>query len=172
MNRYTFSLIILIVSFQLSAQIELIDSLEQNILHQTVFATDAGLKFCHLDQSTSTLTIYNEDFSLYKELALEISKGYNVVNVLYLSRGLFDLDEELEFLYYESNGLKANTRIINEDGSIIQSFEKSDAPAIYKGKNSAILVLRSGKFDSETKRTVFKAKYYTLPGNLDTLAPQ
>lgn len=167
MSKFITVFIFIFLSLKLVCQIKYIDSLDQNILHQAVFSTHSGLKICHLNETTGNLKIHNEDFSIYKEIPLEISKGYNVVKVMYLSQGLFDLDDEIEFLFFESNGLKSNTKIINEDGSILMEFEKSDGPAVFQGKDSAILVLRSGKFDGETKRTLFKTKYYSLPGKLE-----
>jgi len=79
-----------------------------------------GDKFVFRDNENKTLKFYNLDHSLWKSIsysgAIDVDPDYNSANILYISQHLFDLDDEIEFMYVDVGSDVGVTQVVNEDG--------------------------------------------------------
>jgi hypothetical protein len=89
-----------------------------------------GEKYVHVDRLNKTLTFYNLNHTFWKTIsyaaATDLNPSANGQSLMYISQHLFDLDDEIEVLYCDGNGpTQAITQIVNEDGSILYTFNNS-----------------------------------------------
>src|SRR6185295_10623576 len=82
-------------------------------------------KYVVIDRIQKSVRLYNMNHTLWKTIsfasAIDLVVDYNFQAILYISQHLFDLDDEIEFLYVDQYTLMSTcvTQVINEDGSIL-----------------------------------------------------
>jgi len=130
-----------------------------------------GWKYVGLDKAAMTVTLFNMDHTVWKTIllgnALDISTSSNGKDVLYISQHLFDLDDGVELMFVCQGSGQFNTELINEDGSILQSYWACvpgvilNAPQeqlpIYNTPNGTKMIL---------SQTTGEATVWSLPGHL------
>tara|TARA_R110002072_G_scaffold256549_1_gene415414 strand:- start:352 stop:1191 length:840 start_codon:yes stop_codon:yes gene_type:complete len=133
-----------------------------------------GDKFVFRDNENKTLKFYNLDHSLWKSIsysgAIDVDPDYNSANILYISQHLFDLDDEIEFMYVDVGSDVGVTQVVNEDGAFLftandqaprmnGSVPQNQQP-IYNTSGGTFMIL-SGANSSDGNAYV-----YRLPGAL------
>lgn len=98
------------------------------------------------DNETVGVNLYNTDYSLFKDISIDISSLFLIDNydfftfsIYYMAENLFDTDNEIEFLaelyyYYETDDEEySQVLIFNEDGTILFSsdIENTNSYIIY-----------------------------------------
>jgi len=116
-----------------------------------------------------TLNLYNQDYSLYKTLTNIFDVHYTSITPSYITRGLFNTDNKLEFLAYmiRKDGT-ISTRILNEDGDVIEDFGSSSSAYCIKVKNKVKLLITRYEvsYDSQNTGVKYTSEIYSVPGNL------
>ncbi len=86
----------------------------------------AGAKYLFANKAGKKLKFYNPDHSHWKTInysqAMDMNPDINVHHITYVSQHLFDLDDEIEFLYADNSATATQelvTQVINEDGTVI-----------------------------------------------------
>lgn len=94
-----------------------------------------NMKYIFIDRQAKTVTFYNMDHTFFKTISFASATNLTnlvSVDILYISQHLFDLDDEIEFMYshryFNGSTFTCVTQIINEDGSII--FTENGAPLV------------------------------------------
>lgn len=105
------------------------------------------------------MEIYNGSHTLLKTITAAVSE--TTLNVIYVSRTLFDADDGFEFMAYNND----QTYIIDENGTVKFSKAKGAAaflsPAVYNTADGAVLMLNY--YTSATQRS---NEIYSLAGKL------
>jgi len=83
-----------------------------------------GEKYVHIDRINKNLNFYNLNHSFWKTISfastIDLNPSANVQGILYISQHLFDLDDEIEFLYSDMNGPgMVVTQIVDENGTVL-----------------------------------------------------
>ncbi|MEO8149322.1 MAG: T9SS type A sorting domain-containing protein [Bacteroidia bacterium] len=82
-------------------------------------------KYVHIDRFNKLVRFYNMNHTFWKAIsfanATDLDTVWNNQSILYISEHLFDLDNEIEFLYVDvgSSGSTCVTQVINENGSVL-----------------------------------------------------
>jgi hypothetical protein len=134
-----------------------------------------GDKFVFRDNSNHIVNFYNLDHSFWKSIstseATDLNPDYNNANIMYISQHLFDMDDEIEFLYIDDSGGQGFiTQVVNEDGTILftgdnqaprmfASVPQNQQP-IYNTSDGTFMILSGGTSSDGN------AYVYTLPGSL------
>lgn len=138
---------------------------------------DVGDRYLFADKANKKLKFYNLDHSHWKTIdysnATDMRDDANTQFIAYISQYLFDLDDEIEFLYFDyaaTPDFIFVTEVINEDGAVLFSVDNQgpvftpSSPQlqypIYQTSNGAKLIL------SEDGTGNGKAHVYSLPGTL------
>lgn len=115
------------------------------------------------------LNFYNEDYSLYKSIT-NIFDNYQTSCIpSYVTRNLFNLDNKLEFLAYMiAKDGTISTKILNEDGEIIENFGSTSSTYCIKIKNKVKLLVNKYEVSSDPENPGIKytSQLYSVPGNL------
>ncbi|MBI4932035.1 MAG: T9SS type A sorting domain-containing protein [Bacteroidetes bacterium] len=135
-----------------------------------------GDKFVFADKADKLLRFYNLNHTLWKTIsfanATDMDSIYNNQWINYISQHLFDLDDEIEFLYIDNGGnpIVEVTQVVNEDGSILFTANNqgarlnASAPQtqlpIYNTSAGTFMILSGGA------STDGNAYVYSLPGTL------
>lgn len=125
----------------------------------------SGDKYVDIDKMAQTIDFYNLDYSTWKSInysvvptniSIDPNNDKAFSSVLYISQYLFDMDDEVEFMYTyawynnQDTSWSATTQIVNEDGSIL--FSRAAAPLvnptfhnqyypIYNTTNGTVMIL-------------------------------
>src|SRR5688572_29088748 len=83
-----------------------------------------GEKYVHVDRLNKNLTFYNLNHTFWKAISysftIDLNPNANVQAIMYISQHLFDLDDDIEFMYCDGNGPNLMvTQIVDESGAII-----------------------------------------------------
>ena len=175
MKKLLLFLLILVSGNALFSQIKLektIDNTANKAEYQFVNLSQQGTKLVALDTEKGELTFYNEDYTLYKKVNIELILSPSTskamfFNIGYISDNLFNLDNKIEFLVQYSDWTKPTVRVYSETGEIL--FEKigrlptsedySKMPvSIYEVGGKSKMIINSVDYKS--------TEIYTLPGNL------
>jgi hypothetical protein len=133
-----------------------------------------GDKFLFRDNENKKLKFYNLDHSLWKIIsysgATDVQPDYNNANILYVSQHLFDLDDEIEFMYVDVFQNLGVTQIVNEDDSFLFTAD-NQAPRLFASvpqNQQPINTTSEGTFMilSGTNSSDGNAYVYRLPGVL------
>ena len=144
---------------------------------------NSGKKYFKYEDDNYLLKLYNLDHSLYKSINFDITSivdinvyvntDYNQVN--YISENLFDMDNEIEFLFsyffYDDLGLNTveGTVIFNEDGTII--LNEPDYLLENNETKKGIENTPSGTKMILLNDNINNANVYNLPGRLTCSRP-
>ncbi|OFX27990.1 MAG: hypothetical protein A2X08_15770 [Bacteroidetes bacterium GWA2_32_17] len=138
----------------------------------------SGERYVRINMAGKTIDIYDLNHSLIKSISYAGFPPNNngIAHIMYFSENLFNIDSKMEFMYvnFYGNPSIVNTRIYNEDGTLIFQAD-SMAPLvtvyipqqqfpIYNTTQGAKMIL-SNQFGG-------KAKVYSLPGTLSTAIEQ
>lgn len=94
----------------------------QNAFHQLFLwpFEASGLKYVDIDRFGGTITLYHLDHTLYKQMSYADAPGSGPgQTILYLSEHLFDLDDDVEYLYTAQVNYNWFTAIYDEDGTAL-----------------------------------------------------
>ncbi len=128
----------------------------------------SGIKYVNINRVNEEITFYNLNHSLYKSIFYPNDTLDGFPEFMYISEHLFDLDDEIEYLYSNSYMLQIGyTKVYNEDGTELFSEDHLFAHVhltvhmqqypIYNTPNGTKLIL------SHQNGT---ARVYSLPGTL------
>lgn len=129
------------------------------------------VKFIGYFASTATtgqIRIYNNDYSVYKQVNITLPTGFNIENINYLSDKLFNTNAGVEFelnLREDASG-RGSTRIIDENGTVLLAVDGGAYPDIYNTPGGTKMLLNVR--DNVTNKKVYT--FYALGGTLTTLA--
>lgn len=134
-----------------------------------------GYKYVKVDRIAKVVSFYHLNHSFWKSISFAATTfvppyNYSSISILYISDHLFDLDDEIEFMYvnggYDTSFVWI-TQIVNETGSILLTIDEA-APLVKP--NYAQQQLPIYNTPSGTKLIVSTtngdAKVYGLPGHL------
>lgn len=131
-----------------------------------------GNKYVFVDKANKLVKFYNLNHSPWKTISFAsvTSPGvaYNLKYIMYISQHLFDIDDEIEFLFSDNEG-GGITQVINEDGSILftanqlpfhyESIPQEQVP-IYNTNEGTKMILNGGVSSDAN------AYVYSLAGTL------
>lgn len=129
MKTFILTVISIAFAFVLNAQV----TLEKKYDYSTsvVKLETQGYKYFLMDVPKAQCRIYNPDHSLYKTINCNVPNNCYLADIKYISEKVFDNDAGLELLYTYYKYFTTSTsyyyeydsKIINEDGSVIQSID-------------------------------------------------
>lgn len=131
----------------------------------------AGISYVAIDRSPKEIRFYDLSHTLFKTISYAAAPDFGnaMEYIMYISQHLFDLDDEVEFLYCQFLPPNLITQVINEDGTVLL-----DAPGefpfvvatahnqhypVYSTPQGAKLILSANNGT---------AKVYGLPGQFTT----
>lgn len=169
-QKNLFVVFLVLISAKASSQITLEHSYPNGRYKVSIVElSNSGKKYQWVNTSTGELKLYNLDHSLFKSMNFPLaSAGQSSVFVYYTSESTFALDSKIEYMVYYLNDINqtnSETKIINEDGTILFS-KTGESPTRYADKETAIHNTINGTkmiLDSHNDST---AKIYSLPGTL------
>ncbi len=133
----------------------------------------AGYKYYVMDVANTQCRLYNNDHSIWKTLNLSIPANYYLCDIQFVTEDLFNTDNLIEMLYVSCNyntTLKYytyDTRIVNENGTILLSMPYAGYSYIYPAETGSKLFMWIYDFSvfPETVNTMV----YSIPGKLNPL---
>ena len=158
-------------------------SLEQTYLPSSkdnnisiVNLANSGYKFVIQDKINKTVKLYNLNHSLWKTITLNISAGYTLETVNYISETLFNLDAQVELSYTAYKFIQTppvsymayDSKIINENGNILIALQNCPFPAVYSSGINGWKLLAN--IDSANVNSCERLEVYSLPGSMPQLA--
>ncbi len=170
---------------------------QSSIDFQSIQLDKSGKKLMVINQQDSVsyeLAFYNTDYSVFKEIQLDIdpliiASNYSNVqlSIAYISENLFDTDNDIDLLCElsyndEYNELYSQVIIFNADGSQIfaSDIENSNAFLVFTSVTNSSLT--SSMFVSDGPKLVldvyyfqenmYKYEIFSLPGNAQALKYQ
>ena len=122
--------ILLFVPLALPAQITLEQTYpdagyNHSVQHDQFFLWNfeaSGSKYVKIDRTAFAITLYNLDHTVYKVISYaDAPTTTSTAYVLYISEHLFDLDDDVEYLYSSFGGSPSTlfTRVYDEDGTVL-----------------------------------------------------
>lgn len=132
---------------------------------------NSGTKYIRINRYDETINVYSMSHILQKSISYSGFPGTNPNsnNIMYISEGLFDLDNSIEFMYSTSTGTNMYyTGIYNEDGSLL--FSETGAPMIYINVPLQQYPIYNTPYGTKMILSfpTGQAKVYSLPGILST----
>lgn len=142
-----------------------------------------GMKYIWIDLYDNSIKLYNLDHSIFKIMSLPNVNYIQTPSIMYVSEHLFNMDDQIEFMYVYITADSLNsflhryhTKIINELGTIIFSADtmaplvQANAPQtqlpIYNTLNGTKMILSGINTSSPI------ANVYSLTGHLSaSIAP-
>lgn len=130
-----------------------------------------GYKYFLMDVPNAQCRIYNLDHSLFKTITCNVPNGYYLADIKYISQNLFDTDSGIELVFTSYQYVPTstsyyyvyNSKIINEDGSVIQNID--GARYIYVNQTEAdTYKLFAYCYDYSVFPEVVWTKIFSLPG--------
>ena len=164
----TFALLMLSVRF-ISAQINLDKT--YNYSASIVKLETLGYKYFIMDVPAAQCRIYNTDHSVFKTINCNVSAGFYLYDIKYISEKLFDPDAGIELLFTSYKYVATQTsyyyqyesKIMNEDGTQILNMPNS----LYNYVNQVgtnIWKLFSYCYDYSVSPEKVWTNIYSLPG--------
>lgn len=111
------------------AQITKVHSFNQNVQYAgnlNFYKIDEGMLYAY-DTQNAKVSLYNTDFTLYKEANLTLPSGYSVTYVGYLSKGVLSTNGTYDFFVTSMNtsadmDKRMHLGAYNENGQLIYDF--------------------------------------------------
>jgi|GEM_PF-497831 len=179
-----FYILTFVTSSLLFGQIELQSTIKDetsaySINGETYYVT-SGWQQNTENSSQKTIKIYDKNFNLYKQFNVDIPANYSLVinkphatvNSFTLSKGIFDLDDKLDIIFFFDNYQEGvMIKIYNEDGQIVKDFNKLfnfyDAEPhfiqVYHDETENINKLLINSLADENRQIEAFTEVYTLP---------
>lgn len=159
----------LILFIALSAQV----TLEKKYDYSTsvVKLETLGYKYYVMDVPSSQCRIYNLDHSLFKTIKCSVPANFYLTDIKFVSENLFDNDAgiELAYTYYKYVPTQSSyyyeyaTKIINEDGSALQTIDGARYIYINQTENNTYKLF-AYCFDYSVFPEIVWTNIYNLPG--------
>lgn len=139
MKPITLGTILILISLSLNAQIEFEESYSYS---GTLTEIDEGeFKYIAMDVPLNRCHLSNEDHSPYKSIDLAVPAGYFLNDVKYVSRRIFNNDDNIELLYIYYKVALVNSqsvytyglKVVSETGDVLLSLEDGGFAEIKKG---------------------------------------
>ena len=150
-------------------------------LEHTYSSVSAGLAyldsdepmFYTMDVTNSKCNIYTLNHTLWKSIPLSLPSNYYLADIQFVTRHLFDSDDQIELLYvgynYNTSGAyyTYETRVANEDGSLLLTVPGG-------GYNDILTIANLGTrlfvyvYDYSVSPYTVTTKVYTVTGTLPT----
>lgn len=131
----------------------------------------------------ATIKIFDKNFNLYKQFDVNVPTGYfltidkphETTNSFILSKGIFDLDDQLDIVMFfdkYDNGEYTMIKIYNENGQIVKDFNKifsfdggSDFIQVFHDETENVNKLLINSLEDNNNNNNVKAftDIYTLP---------
>lgn len=159
--------ILLFVTTLLSAQ----------IVHEQTFEFSGNLveisegeyKIYIMDDVNNQCRIYNTDYSLWKTISLNVPDGKFLYNIKFVSKNLFNTDDNIELLYIVSEYIDASyyeyTIIVaDETGTELLNVPKGVVSKIIATGDNSKLVIWT--YDYSSYPYVVSTKFYSVVGNI------
>jgi len=133
----------------------------------------AGYKYYVMDVANKQCRLYNNDHSIWKTVNLSIPANYYLCDIQFVTENLFNTDNLIEMLYVACNyntTLKYytyDTRIVNENGTIILSMPYAGYSYIYPAENGSKLLMWIYDFSVFPEKV--NTMVFSIPGKLNTL---
>jgi len=128
----------------------------------------SGYKYYVLDTQNETVKLYHPDHSIWKSINLSVPAGYQLMTTVYnVSENLFSLDGKVGFTYsyyITSPNYHAETRVINENGTVLLTIAGSNYAYAVKVEEDTKLLAYIINYTTNVTTT----KVYDLPGNMTT----
>lgn len=140
-----------------------------------------GYKYYVTDYLTNSITIYNEDHSLWKTVMLNVPQNQSLYDVAYLSSKVFNSDDLVELLAVSYQYISTSdtsgyyiylTQVLNENGSILLSVPGGAYSFTYIDENTdqkLVVYLYDfsvSSYISSTQVYGLPAKYTAINDNL------
>ncbi|WP_428224264.1 T9SS type A sorting domain-containing protein [Flavobacterium sp.] len=169
----------LLLSYFAQAQINLEQTFPTNESFNP-FATSTD--FFYTSNTSSSLKIYNSDYSLRKTINLVIPDGYRLDFFVdasgksEVSKNIFNTDDKYEFIVFLSNRTTNDYKmlVVNEDGDLVFDFSSTDPNYKYNhyrifndpisNKNKILVTYSSSDFSQQIQ------KVFTLPSTTLSLS--
>ena len=139
MKKPLLFLTLVVLTLNLFAQINLEHTFAGEI---NAFTTDNGVYFYTFNSESGELTIYNDNFTVYKTVSISMPQSYSTASIHYVSDKLINDDSNIEFfLAYTKlipiGGLLYNIyfyKLYDENGSLIKDFGQTSSVWIISNK--------------------------------------
>jgi hypothetical protein len=131
----------------------------------------SGSKYVKIDRTSFTITLYNMDHTVYKVISYaDAPTTASNAYVMYISEHLFDLDDDVEYLYSTFGGSPETlfTRVYDEDGTVLLNAD-SCSLFVYSTVHQQqfpIMNTPDGTKLILSHWTEASARVYRLPGTL------
>jgi hypothetical protein len=132
------------------------------------FSTNANLAYLSNGNRLWTfvgnqLTIYNNDYSVYRNISVPSEPGSTFTNVLLVSDKLIDSDNEIEYVTLNSmGGQEFRSFIYDENGQQLQNL--GNTISAYTVKVGAIYKLLTVSYNTTTNPATTFSKVYSVNG--------
>ena len=134
---------------------------------------DLGLEpfYVMIQSDSNKIELYNaSDYSLYKSVPANFDLKHRTSSISAVSRKLFDIDDQVEFLLHLSwsDGIytKKTTYLLNEDGDIEMTFAEGGSFSFHRVNGQNRMAISTGSFGN------YITKIYSLPGTISTEVEQ
>lgn len=166
MKKKLITLVFAILAFQLQSQI----NLEHKFNWLTYsFNTDAGIRYYLYNSTSSQLTIYNTDYSVFKTLTLSIPTGYTYYGISLISDKLFNTDNSIEFLFSYYGNTTATLYqycmiLYDENLNVLKNF--ANGASAYTTSNNGVTKLIINCITPVSPSFTYSTEIYSLPGSV------
>lgn len=138
-----------------------------------------GAKFYLMDVPAQECRLYNLDYSLFKEIKLDIPSNMYLYDIQFVTQNLFDSDDGIELLYVFYQYVQTpdtyyyiyTTRIADENGSILLDLPGASWTEIKNGSGTDSRMLNFIT-DYSVYPYPVETRIYRLPGQLTDLEGQ
>lgn len=150
-------------------QIELLKSFDSNVQYTggAVLSTYGDLNYyIEVSVEECCINLYNEDFSLYKSIKLDLPEIVTGITPMYFSKKLFNGDDKIEFLVtlsYEKGGTEL--LLCDETGRVLQRMGSVSGYFVHRIKDGLFRLLTYAiEYDNETQSLRYSTNIYSLHG--------
>ncbi len=166
MKTTILSILLILAGLALKGQIQLEQSYS---FSGTLTKIDDGeYKYFVMDVPLKQCRIYNEDHSLFKTINLQVPSGYLLSDVKFLSRKIFNSDDNIELLYtYNKADLIGSEyiytygmKVINELGTVLLNLSDGGFAELKTGSKETKLL---------AYRYIWQDSYYLIYTNVYAL---
>lgn len=169
--RNIFFLLVLFMSSHICyGQVNLEASLDKAVY--SVQLDGLGEMYYGIDYQLNTCTIYRDDYTTYKSIAIDVPDNQTLYEVAYVSTRLFNNDDQVELLvvFYEyrstsdtSGYLVYTTKVVNEVGVTFLNLPNGGYSTVYNQENDLSKLLCFVYDFSVSPYSVF-TNVYSIPG--------